>query len=221
MTRPPQAPTSDLATRPGAGPTSPAARTTSYVPPLVAPPPEPHLAPSRPALAQKAPPPVLVKAPRPFTVRLVQLMWVVSLLGGAAAIVYAFIIRLQQLTAIEKLVKTVQPGRAHATYESAAEILYWCVFGGMIAVMLVQIALFVSFRNRRPNVRWWLFASLFLQGIVLIFAHEVIALGDRGRPLELLLAGQYAFIVLALLLSLLPPVLRWSARRYDIRRGDT
>jgi drug/metabolite transporter (DMT)-like permease len=114
----------------------------------------------------------------------------------------------------------VQPGRAHATYESAAQILFWCVFGGMIVVVLAQIALFVSFGNRRPNVRWWLFATLFLQGVVLIFAHEFLAFGDRGRPLELLLAGQYAFVILALLLSLLPPALRWSARRYDIRRGE-
>jgi hypothetical protein len=219
MTRP-QTPTSDLATKQGGATPRPVARTSSYVPPLVAPPPEPHLAPTRPPLAQKAPAPVLVKVPPPLSVRLVQLAWVISLIGGAASIVYAFVIRLQQLPAIEKLAKSVQPGRAHATYESAAQILFWCVFGGMIVVVLAQIALFVSFGNRRSNVRWWLFATLFLQGVVLIFAHEFLAFGDRGRPLELLLAGQYAFVILALLLSLLPPALRWSARRYDIRRGD-
>jgi len=213
--------TSDLARRQAGGAAgSPAVRTGSYVPPLAAPPPEPHVAPARPPLREKAPAPVLVKNRPPVTVRMVQLFWILSLLGGAAAVAYSFIIRATQLGVIAKLVKGVDAGRAAATYDSAAQILYWCAFGGMVVVIFIQIVSFVSFRNRRSNVRWWQFGSLFLQGIVLIFIHQVIALGDHGRPLEIILAVQYALAILALCVSLLPPALHWSARKYDIRRGQ-
>lgn len=210
-------PGSELAPRGGAA-GSPAVRTGSYVPPLVAPPPDPHIAPSRPTLNQKAAPPVLVKMPPPFLVRLAQMLWILSLMTGVVGIVYAFIIRLQQLKPIEKLIKGVVPGRAAETYTSAAELLFWCVFGGMLVIILLEIVHLVSFGNRKPNVRWWQFGALMLQGVVLLLAHEYIAMGDRGQPLQLLLLAQFALAVLGFLVSLLPPALHWSARRYDVRR---
>ena len=220
MTRQQPPATSDLANRPAAGGvTSTSARTVSYVPPLTTPPPEPHLAPARPPLREKAPAPVLAKAKPPFSVRASEFLWGLSLLVGAAGVVYAFIIRAAQLPAVEKLIKGVEAHRAAATYDSAAQIAFWCVFGGMIAVVFAQVILFVSFRNRRPNVRWWQFATFFLQAVVIAFAHELIAMGERGKPLEIILAGQYGLAILAFLVGLLPPALHWTARKYDIRRG--
>ncbi|NNC11931.1 hypothetical protein HII28_08565 [Planctomonas sp. JC2975] len=164
---------------------------------------------------------MLTKAKPPVSVRVAQVFWILSLVAGAAGVVYAFIIRIAQLPAIEKLVKGVEAHRADSTYESAAQIVFWCIFGAMIAVVFLQIVFFVSFRNRRSSVRWWQFGTLFLQGIVLIFAHELVAMGDRGKPLEIILGTQYLLAIIALCVSLLPPALRWSARKYDIRRGPS
>jgi len=212
-------PGSELTPRRGGAADTTPMRTGSYVPPLVAPPPSAHVAPARPTLAQKAAPPVLVKLPPPFTVRVSQLLWILSLLTAAVAVVYAFIIRTEQLKPLEKMIKGVVKGRAAETYTSAAEILYWCVFGGMLLVILLQLVYFVSFMNRKPNVRWWQLATLVLQGIVLALVHEFIALGDRGQPLQLMLLAQLGLAALAFLVSLLPPALHWSARRHDVRRG--
>lgn len=213
-------PGSDLVPRHGGAPETPAVRSGSYVPPLVAPPPDPRLAPARPTLASKAAAPVLVKAPPPFLVRMAQLLWILSLMVGVVGVVYAFIIRIPQLKPIEKLIKGVVPHRADTTYTSAAEILFWCVFAGMIIIIMLQIVYLVSFGNRKPNVRWWQFGTLVLQGLIVVLAHEYIAMGDRGRPLQYLLYAQVALAALGFLISLLPPALHWSARRYDVRRGD-
>ena len=189
------------------------------VPRLQAPPTATRTAPERPPLPERGTAPVLVKLPPPFSVRLAQLSWILSFAVGASAVVYMFIIRQAQLPEIEKLVKIVDETRAAGTYGVAADIVFWSVFGGAVAVLFVQIAFLVAFSNRRPNTRWWLFGSLFLQTVVLLFARELVAIGDRGRPVELLLLVQLGFALLGLAFSVLPPALRWTARKHDIRRG--
>ncbi|WP_439591768.1 hypothetical protein [Microbacterium sp.] len=175
--------------------------------------------PERPPLAGKDAAPVLVKAPPPIVVRIAQLLWVTSLLAGAVGVVYLMIIRQAQLPEIADLVRGVDGSRAEATYTSAADIVFWSVFSPLVAIILLQIVLLVSFANRRPKVRWWQFGSvLFSAGVVLI-AGELVAFGDRGLPLERILQAQVALAALGLLVSVLPPSLRWSARRHDIRRG--
>ncbi|GAA1928934.1 hypothetical protein GCM10009775_21230 [Microbacterium aoyamense] len=175
--------------------------------------------PERPSLAGKDAAPVLVKAPPPVVVRIAQLLWVTSLLAGAAGVVYLMVIRQAQLPEIADLVRGVDGSRADETYTSAADIVFWSVFTPLVAMIMLQIVLLVSFANRRPKVRWWQFGSvLFLAGVVLI-AGELVAFGDRGLPLERILQAQVVLAALGLLVSVLPPALRWSARRHDIRRG--
>lgn len=176
-------------------------------------------APGRPPLSGKAGAPVLVKLPPPFTVRLSQISWVLSLGAGAVAVVYMFVIRQAQLPAIVELVRAVDGTRAEATYTTAADIVFWSVFTPAVALVLVQIALQVSFANRRPNVRWWLFGTLLFQAGVLLIAREFVAFGERGLPLDRIMLIQLGLAALGLLLSLLPPALRWTARRHDVRRG--
>ncbi|MET0813021.1 MAG: hypothetical protein ABWY03_08195 [Microbacterium sp.] len=175
--------------------------------------------PERPALAGKDAAPVLVKAPPPFVVRLAQLLWVTSLLAGAAAVVYLFVIRQAQLPEIAEIVRGVDGSRAEATYTAAADIVFWSVFTPLVAIIMLQIVLQVSFANRRPKVRWWQFGSVLFQAGLVLIAGELVAFGDRGLPLERILMAQVALATLGLLVSVLPPALRWSARRHDIRRG--
>lgn len=181
---------------------------------------EGRAAPVRPSLSNKPAAPVLVKLPAPASVRLSQLAWVLSLAVGAVGVVYVFVIRQQQLPEIVSLIKGVDTSRADATYQAAADIVYWSVFGAMVATVLIQITLLVSFSNRRPNVRWWLLGTVLFQGAAFLACRELIAVGDRGVPLVRILLIQLALAVLALLLAALPGALKWTARRHDIRRGD-
>jgi len=175
--------------------------------------------PERPSLAGKDAAPVLVKAPPPIVVRLAQVLWITSLLAGAAAVVYLFVIRQAQLPAIAEIVRRVDGSRAEGTYTAAADIVFWSIFTPVVAVILLQVLFQVSFSNRRPNVRWWQFGSVLFQAGIVLIAGELVAFGDRGLPLERILMVQLALAALGLLVSVLPPALRWSARGHDVRRG--
>lgn len=176
-------------------------------------------APERPSLADKDGAPVLVKLSPPFLVRLSQLLWISSLLLGAAAVVYMFVIRKAQLPDIAARIRLVDGSRADVTYTAAADIVFWAIFAPVVIAILLQIALQVSFASRRPNVRWWQFGSIMLQAGVLLLARQLVAFGDRGMPLERILLIQLGLAAAGLLVSVLPPALHWTARRYDVRRG--
>lgn len=175
--------------------------------------------PERPPVEHPSTAPVLVTSTPPFSIRLAQFFWIFSFAVGGFTVVYYFVIRETQLPLIADLVRTVVEGRSDQTYETAADIVFWVLFGIMVAILLVQITLLVSFMSRRPKVRWWQLATLAIQGLVLLLARELVALGDRGDPLGPLLAAQGALVVLALLCSVLPKAIAWSARQHDIRRG--
>jgi hypothetical protein len=179
----------------------------------------PRPAPERPPVARPSTAPVIVKLTPPFSVRLSQFCWILSFAVGAFAIVYLFVIRETQLPLIADVVRGVADGRSDETYRTAADIIFWSVFGVLVAVILTQITLLVSFMSRRPRVRWWQLGTLLLQTIVVLLSSEVIAVGQRGEPLLPVLAGQCGLVALALLVSVLPRAMAWSARRHDIRRG--
>lgn len=179
---------------------------------------EGRAAPARPSLSDKPAAPVLVSLPAPVSVRLSQLCWVLSLAIGAVAIIYVFVIRQQQLPDIVAVIQGVDESRAEATYQTAADILYWSVFGAMVLVLLLQIVYLVSFSNRRPHARWWLLGTVLVQSGVLLVCREMIAVGDRGVPLEQAMLVQLGLAVLALAWAALPGALRWTARRHDVRR---
>lgn len=177
--------------------------------------------PARPSLARKEAAPVIVRVPAPVSVRLSQLFWVLSLLVGAVAVVYLFVIREPVLPEIAGLVEGVDASRAEETYTTAADIVYWTGFGTLVAVLLVELTALVSFSNRRRGARWWLLGALVVQAIAFLAVRELIALGDRAVPLERILLIQLGLAVFALLLSALPGALRWTARQHDVRRGES
>lgn len=179
-------------------------------------PPAPSRAPERPTLRDKPGAPVIVAQSAPVVVRLAQTAWILSLLAGAFAVVYAFVIRTAQLPAIADAIRGVDDSRAAPTYESAADILFWSVFGAIIAATLLQLTFLVSFSNRKPHLRWWMLGIIVVQLGILLLTRELVAIGERGEPLALILLAQIGLGILGLLLSLLPPALRWSARRHDV-----
>lgn len=178
-----------------------------------------HEAPERPPVANPNAAPVLVKLTPPFSVRASQFLWILSFAAGGSAVVYFFVIRQTQLPLIADVVRGVSGGRAEQTYETAADVVFWIVFGVMVAALLAQITLLVSFMSRRPKVRWWQLATFVVQVILLLLSTELVAIGERGEPLQLLFAAQCGLVLLALLCSVLPGAIAWSARQHDIRRG--
>lgn len=175
--------------------------------------------PARPPLANPNAAPVVVKVPPPFSIRVSQLLWIVSFALGGFTAVYLFVIRKDLLPLITESAKTVTAGRSEQAYETAADIVFWVVFGALIAVLLLQITLLVSFMGRRPQVRWWQLLTFAVLALLVVLSPEWVALGSQGEPLQPLLAAQAALVLLALLSSVLPKGIAWSARRVDVRRG--
>ena len=178
-------------------------------------------APPRPGLVDPTGAPVVVALPPPVTVRFSQFFWILSLLAGAVAVIYLFIIRKPHLEDIVAIVKEVDPARAEETYTTVADIISWSLFGVLVAVLLVQVTALVSYANRRPGIRWWMLGTLVVLVGVFFAARELVAFGDRGMPIAYLLAAQIGLLVLGFLFALLPPALRWTARGHDVAHRIT
>lgn len=176
-------------------------------------------APGRPPVRGASAAPVLVKVPPPFSVRLSQFLWIISFAVGGFTVVYFFIIRQELLPLIADVAEGVTEGRDDATYDTAADIIFWVVFAIMVGVLLAQITLMVSFMGRRPHIRWWQLATLVIQVLLVLLSPEWVALGQRGEPIPALLAAQAALVLLALLSSTVPGAIAWTARQHDVRRG--
>lgn len=175
--------------------------------------------PVRPRLTTANGAPVLVKATPPFSIRLSEFLWALSFAVGGFAAVYFFVIRKDLLPLIAENAKKVADGRNDETYDAAADIIFWIVFALILVALFAQITLLVSFVARRAHVRWWQLATLCLQVLVVLLSPEWVALGTEGSLLQPLLAAQAALVLLALLTSILPAGIRWSTRRFDVRRG--
>jgi drug/metabolite transporter (DMT)-like permease len=167
-------------------------------------------APERPPTASPNVAPVLTKLPPPFTVRLSQFLWVLSLLAGGVAVVYLFVIREDQVPLITEVVKGVAEGRSEETYTAAAVA---------VTLLLIQIVLLVSFSNRKPNARWWQLATVVGQIGLFLLSSEFFATGEHGPVLRQVLFAQWSLALLALLFSSFRGALQWTARKYDVRRA--
>ncbi len=177
--------------------------------------------PPRPPVVHPSTAPVIATMPPPFAVRCAQLLWVVGIALGGFIAVYLFVIRETQLPLIADVVRAVTEGRPEETYESAADIIFWIFFTAIVLVVLMQITLLVSFMGRRRRIRWWQLATFLIMVCLLLFSRELVAVGERGSVLFPLLAIWCGIVLLALICSVLPPAMTWSARQYDLRPGPT
>jgi hypothetical protein len=161
---------------------------------------------------------VLTKLTPPFSVRVSELCWILSFFAGGFAVVYFFVIRKEQLPLISDAVRTVDATRSDQTYSTASDIIFWSVFGVMVAMLLLQITLLVSFMARRPQMRWWQLLTWVVQVATLAVSLDIALTGERAAPLRLILAAQCGLVLLALLASVMPKALAWSARQHDVVR---
>jgi len=178
-----------------------------------------HVPPDRPRLSNANGAPVIVKVPPPVSIRFAQLMWVLSFVVGGFCVVYFFIIREEQLPLIQDAVRAVDDTRPDATYESAADIIFWVCFGVMVTLLLAQITLLVSFMSRRPGIRWWQLSTFIVQLLLYLVVIQLVATGPQGALLRPALMLQCGLVLLALLLSTFSRGIAWTARRHDVRRA--
>lgn len=175
--------------------------------------------PQRPTLRSDNEPPVLVKEPPPFAVRLSQLLWVLSFVAGGIGVVYLFVVRTDHLPAIAEAIRAVDGSRPEATYTTAADIVFWSTFGVMVALLLVQITHLVAFMSRKPGTRWWQLGTLIAQVGLYALALEMVGDGEQGEQIRRLMVLQVGLVTLALLVGTFRSALNWTARRHDVRRG--
>ncbi len=157
--------------------------------------------------------------PPPSLVRLSQLAWMAGMGVTGFMIVYMFIIRETQLPLLTDLIRAIDDTRAEETYATAADIIFWTLFGTLVVLAVTQIIMLMSMMNRRPGARWWQVGSLVVQTVAVGAVSEFLGSGERGELLRQAGPLGLGLGVLGLLISLLPPVLRWSAARVDVRRG--
>jgi hypothetical protein len=177
-------------------------------------------APARPSTSSRNTAPVLVKLPPPFSVRMSQFFWIISFAVGGFTAVYYFVIRQELLPLISDRARAVVDGRSDETYDAASDIVFWSVFAVLVAILLIQITLLVSFMSRRPKMRWWQLATFGVQLLLVMLSTEWVALGERRESLLLLLAAQAGLVLLALLCSIMPKAIAWTARKVDVRGGS-
>jgi len=176
-------------------------------------------APERPPLVKASSAPVVDNRPPPILARLSQIAWVGSIGFTGFMIVYMFIIRETQLPLLAALIRGIDDSRADETYDTATDIIFWTLFGTLVVLVVVQIIMLMSMMNRRPGARWWQTSSLALQTVAVGAVAEFLGEGERGQLLGQAGPVALGLGVAGLLISLLPPVLRWSAARIDVRRG--
>lgn len=172
--------------------------------------------PARPPVDSPNGAPVVVKQPPPFLVRVSQLLWVLSLIAGAVLVVYYFVVRETQLPLIIEAIRQVDSSRPEETYKTAADIVFWAVFWGLIAMLFIQVSLLVSFMNRKDGARWWQFFTIIGQATLYALANEMVAKGDHGPMLRQMFVLQGGLALLALLMSTFPGPLKWTARKHDV-----
>lgn len=173
--------------------------------------------PERPLVVRPTTAPIIANVPPPASIRVSQFFWILAIAIGGFVAVYSFIIRSDQLPLIADRVEAVTEGRTDATYASAADIVFWVFFTTLVIIVLAQIVLLVSFMGRRRRIRWWQFATWMLSLCLLLVSRELVAVGDRGEVLFPLLALLCGLVAIALLFSVLPKAITWSARQYDLR----
>ena len=123
------------------------------------------------------------------------------------------------LPVITEAIRTVDGSRTDEIYTSAGDIVFWAVFGTMVALLLAQITQLVAFMSRKPGTRWWQLATLIAQAGLYALALEVVGDGEQGEQVRRLMLLQCGLVLLALLAGSFRSALAWTARRHDVRRG--
>lgn len=176
-------------------------------------PPRPAMSDSTPAPLRKAPPPAL-------TVLAARSLWVASIVGAVAAIVFAFLSRAEQLGPLADIVGRLQPGLEAAEREAVAATV---IVGSLSALAVVLLAEAILVRSMvvlaRGRARWGLLALVLVNVLVCVVISAFVAIGQYGAISAGLLVAQLLLACAALVAGFLPSASAWFGREHQARRG--
>ncbi|MCU1409493.1 MAG: hypothetical protein JWR04_200 [Rhodoglobus sp.] len=176
-------------------------------------PPRPAMSDSTPAPLRKAPPPAL-------TVLAARSLWVASIVGAVAAVVFAFLSRAEQLAPLADIIAGLQPDLDAAERDAVAATV---IVGSLSALAIVALAEAILVRNlvvlARGAARWGLLVLVIVNALVCVVVSAFVAVGQYGAVSAGLLVAQLLLACAALVAGFLPSASAWLGREHKSRRG--
>jgi len=167
---------------------------------------------STPAPLRKAPPPAL-------TVLAARSLWVASIVGAVAAIVFAFLSRAEQLGPLADFVGKLQPDLGAAERSTIAAT---AIVGSLAALAVVALAEALLVRSMvvlaRGGARWGLVALVVVNALVCVVISTFVAIGQYGAVSAGLLVAQFLLACAALVAGFLPSASAWFGREHEAGR---
>lgn len=161
-------------------------------------------------MSNAVPPPVITEQPPPPVIRRAGTSWLLSVIAGVVAIVFALLDRETHVGSVRETAGSIDTQVDAADLDQVASIAFWGTLGVFGLVLLLEALLVRPLLRGRGWARWPLLVVVVVNtGAVLL----VIAfLGNESagfRYVPHLATGQLILAVVALVLSLLPPASRW------------
>lgn len=169
---------------------------------------------STPAPLRKAPPPAT-------TVRVARSLWLTSAVVAAAAVVFAFLSRDQQLAPFAALIAEVQPDVGADDREPLAATIIIGSLAALAVVIVIELLLVRTMTTKgRGAARWGLLAIGVVNALLCVVASAYVTEGQYGALSAGLLVGQLVLAGAALVTGFLPSATGWFRSQDEARRGD-
>ncbi|MDQ0734033.1 hypothetical protein [Arthrobacter agilis] len=166
--------------------------------------------PPRPEMSNATPPPITADREPPPLLRVAGGLWLASVAAGALALVIAFLDRETFLSGIQDTALSVDAGIAPEDAEMAATIAFWGSLGAFAVVLLLVVLFVRPLLRGRGWARWALLAVLLLDAGAVLLVQAFLSTDTAGfQPVPHLAVAQLALGVIALAVTLMPPISRW------------
>jgi hypothetical protein len=142
-------------------------------------------------------------------VKVARFLWLTSFVIGLAVIAFAFLSRIDHVERLSDVIADVDPGRAEATLDTVATIVFWSSLGAVALILVIEALLLHAVVRRHRWAQWAQLVVLLIHACVVLFAGTFIALGDQGMLIAVLLIAQLLLGGIALVVSVLPGSGAW------------
>lgn len=155
---------------------------------------------------------------RPFgLMKMARFLYFISFIAGLMGIAVVFFSRNIQFDLLRQVIGDLRPNQDAATLDTAATVMLWGCLGALVMVIVVEAILLSVMTRRHGAARWVMLIFLFVHAAVAIIAAGLLALGDAGIYVVLLLATQLLLVIAALMVSALPGARTWFLAENETR----
>lgn len=174
--------------------------------------------PPRPELSDASPAPVPVKVPLPRTMRVVQVLWLVSLAMGVAAVIFAVLSQDAHVEQLRQVVAELGTEQGEEAEQAAAAIAFWGSIAALALVVAVEAILVAVMLRGHGGARWALLALLPVHAVAMLLADAFLGLGDYGAVFSALLYGELLLAICAVVAGLLAGATAWFRSKQEARQ---